>query len=236
MWLTHPEKSCRSQSTNQSGEWNKRLTDLQLCFSIFRFSQVVLFPRAQPHAQPLFSISNGFGIIFVMGARLPPPPPPPPPPAPLKPNIGPRSCEAASPTKITSSLDCLAQSRDALRAAASIARYHCCSCAFFGYTTKVLAVNVDQRPVLLPYSRFRHNALLLSSFSCSLIAVELHCDAWCSHEVHWTLQPRCGYVRVRCCRIFVIALPWVRSKFEQLQCRPGTAKTTIYVLQRLSQT
>ena len=87
----------------------------------------------------------------------------------------------------------------------------------------VLAVNVDQRPVLLPSSRFRHNALFLSSISCSLIAVELHCDAWRSHEVHSTLQPLCGSVRVRWCRIFVIALPWVRSKFEQLQGRPGTA-------------
>ena len=63
----------------------------------------------------------------------------------------------------------------------------------------VVAVKVDQRPVLLPSSRFRHNALFLSSFSCSLIAVELHCDAWCSHEVHSTLQPLCGSVRVRIC-------------------------------------
>ena len=65
------------------------------------------------------------------------------------------------------------------------ARYHCCSCsAFFGRETAVLAaVNVDQRPVLLPSSRFRHNALFLSSFSCSLIAEELHCDAWCSQYI-----------------------------------------------------
>ena len=78
MWLTHPEKSCRSQSTNQSGEWNKRLTDLQLCFSICRFSQVVRFPRAQPHAQSLFSISNSFWCYFCYGCASPPPPPRPP--------------------------------------------------------------------------------------------------------------------------------------------------------------
>ena len=132
------------------------------------------------------------------------------------------SCEASSPTKITSWLGCLVR-----RSSASIARsrYHCCSCAFFGYATTVLAVNIDQRPVLFLSSRSRHNALFLSSFSCSLIAVELHCDAWCSHEVlvHSTLQPLCGSVRVLCCRIFVIALSWVRSKFEQLQYRAGTA-------------
>ena len=96
---------------------------------------------------------------------------------------------------------------------ASIVRYHCSSSAFFIY----------QRSVFVPSSRFKQNALFLSSFSCLLIAVQLHCDAWCPHEVHSTLQPLCGTVRVRCCWIFVIALPWVRSKFEQLQCRPGTA-------------
>ena len=47
--LTPPEKICRSQSTNQSGEC---LSDL--CFVICRFSQGVFIPRAQPHAQSFF--------------------------------------------------------------------------------------------------------------------------------------------------------------------------------------
>ena len=159
----------------------------------------------------LKSVAQGVREIFHEvyqgeGAQCAPPPPP----APLKPNIGPRSCEASSPTKITSSLGC--RSRDALRAAKAVRASRVITAAP-ARSLAVLAVNVDQRPVLLPSSRFRHNALFLSSFSCSLIAVELHCDAWCSHEVHSTLQPLCGSVRVRCCRIFVIALPWVRSKF-----------------------
>ena len=145
------------------------------------------------------------------------PPPPPPPPAPLKPNIGPPFVWSviANENYVIAWLP-IAGRTSRGESSASIARAPARSLA-------VLAVNVDRRPVLLPSSRFRHNALFLSSFSCSLIAVELHCDAWCSHEVHSTLQPLCGSVRVRCCRIFVIALPWVRSKFEQLQGRPGTA-------------
>ena len=39
----------------------------------------------------------------------------------------------------------------------------------------------------LSFAFFRHNALFVSSFPCSLIAVELHCDAWCSREVHCSL-------------------------------------------------
>ena len=149
----------------------------------------------------------------IRGSAAPFPLLPPPPPAPLKLNIGPRSCEASSPAKITLSLGCLARSRHALRAA-KLCEHRSQACvralsllqlrSFFAYATTVLAVDVDQRPVLLPSSRFR--PLFLSSFSCSLIAVELHCDAWCSHEAHSTLQPLCGSVRVRCCRIFVIAL------------------------------
>ena len=57
--LTPPEKICRSKSTNQFGERNERLPDL--CFSICRFSQVVFFPQAQPHAQSLFLFPIVFG-------------------------------------------------------------------------------------------------------------------------------------------------------------------------------
>ena len=57
---TPPEKICRSESTNQFGEWNERLPDL--CFSICRFSQVVFIPQAQPHAQSLFLFPIVFGI------------------------------------------------------------------------------------------------------------------------------------------------------------------------------
>ena len=46
------------KSTNQSGERNEHLPDL--CFSIWRFSQVVFIPRSQPHAQSLFL----FPIVF----------------------------------------------------------------------------------------------------------------------------------------------------------------------------
>ena len=53
-----PEKIFRSKSTNQEGVRSAHRTDL--CFSIWRFSQVVFIPRAQPHAQSLFSISNSF--------------------------------------------------------------------------------------------------------------------------------------------------------------------------------
>ena len=53
--------------------------------------------------------------------------------------------------------------------------------------------------------------------------------------VNSTLQHVCGSVRVRCCRIFVIALSSVCSNFEQLQSHPGTVWTTIYVLQSLRQ-
>ena len=116
---------------------------------------------------------------FLLGVQCPPPPP--------RTLAATRSGEASSPTKITSSLGFLARSRHALCAGEALRAYN---------------LNVDQRPVLLPFSRFRHNTLFLSSFSCSLIAVELHCDAWCSHEGHSTLQPLCGSVRVRCCRIF----------------------------------
>ena len=42
---------------HKSVRWAER-TPPDLCFSIWRFSQVVLIPRAQPHAQSLFSISN----------------------------------------------------------------------------------------------------------------------------------------------------------------------------------
>ena len=45
-------KICRSQSTNQQGIHSAHRTDL--CFAIFRFSQVVFILRAQPHAQSLF--------------------------------------------------------------------------------------------------------------------------------------------------------------------------------------
>ena len=123
--------------------------------------------------------------------------PPPPPIAPLKPNIGPPSCEA-------SSLGC--RSRDALRAAKALRASRVITAAP-ALSLAVLAVTVDQRLVLLPSSRFTHNALFLSSSSCSLIAVDLHSDAWCSHEVNLTLQPLCGSVRVRCCQLFVIAFP-----------------------------
>ena len=54
----HLKKICRSKSTNQEGVRFAHRTDL--CFSICRFSQVVFIPRAQPHAQSLFSISNSF--------------------------------------------------------------------------------------------------------------------------------------------------------------------------------
>ena len=62
---TLSEKICRSKSTNQStsGERNERLPDL--CFSICRFSQVVFFPRAQPHAQSLFLFPIVFGISLI---------------------------------------------------------------------------------------------------------------------------------------------------------------------------
>ena len=58
----HLRKSSDRKSTNQSGEWKERLPDL--CFSIWRFSKVVFIPRAQPHAQSLFSISNSFWYKF----------------------------------------------------------------------------------------------------------------------------------------------------------------------------
>ena len=58
-----PEKICRSKSTNQSGDRNKRLPDL--CFSICRFSQVVYIPRAQSHAQSLVVFPIVFGINLI---------------------------------------------------------------------------------------------------------------------------------------------------------------------------
>ena len=58
-----PEKTCRSKSTNQFGEWNERLPDL--CFSTCRFSQVVFIPQAQPHAQSLFLFPIVFGITLI---------------------------------------------------------------------------------------------------------------------------------------------------------------------------
>ena len=45
---------------NQDGVRFAHRTDL--CFSIWRFSQVVFIPRAQPHAQSLFLFPIGFGI------------------------------------------------------------------------------------------------------------------------------------------------------------------------------
>ena len=60
---TPPQKICRSESTNQSGDRNERLPDL--CFSICRFSEVVFIPRAQPHAQSLFQFPIVFGINLV---------------------------------------------------------------------------------------------------------------------------------------------------------------------------
>ena len=44
---------------HKSVRWAER-TPPDLCFSIWRFSQVVFITRAQPHAQSLFSISNSF--------------------------------------------------------------------------------------------------------------------------------------------------------------------------------
>ena len=61
---TPPEKICRSKSTNQEGFRSAPRTDL--CFSICRFSQVLFIPRAQPHAQSLFSISNSFFSINLL--------------------------------------------------------------------------------------------------------------------------------------------------------------------------
>ena len=55
--------TCKSKSTNQSGERNERLPDL--CFSICRFSQVVFIPQAQPHAQSLFLFPIVFGINLI---------------------------------------------------------------------------------------------------------------------------------------------------------------------------
>ena len=60
---TPTEKICRSKSTNQSGDRNEHLPDL--CFSIYRFSQVVSIPRAQPHAQSLFLFPIVFGINLI---------------------------------------------------------------------------------------------------------------------------------------------------------------------------
>ena len=51
------------ENTNQSGERNEPLSDL--CFSICRFSQVVFFPRAQPHTQSLFLFPIIFGINLI---------------------------------------------------------------------------------------------------------------------------------------------------------------------------
>ena len=75
------------------------------------------------HNSVLSTESAGFNTllpvrIFHSALSIPPPPP-----APLTPNIPPppppppRSCEASSPTKVMSSLGCLARSRHALRAA-----------------------------------------------------------------------------------------------------------------------
>ena len=45
------------------GKRNERLPDL--CFSIWRFSQMVFIPRAQPHAQSLFLFPIVFGINLI---------------------------------------------------------------------------------------------------------------------------------------------------------------------------
>ena len=49
---------------HKSVRWAER-TPPDLCLSIWRFPQVVCIPRAQPHAQSLFSISNSFGIDLI---------------------------------------------------------------------------------------------------------------------------------------------------------------------------
>ena len=54
----HLRKSSDRKAQNQEGVRSAHRTDL--CFSIWRFSQVVFIPRAHPHAQSLFSISNSF--------------------------------------------------------------------------------------------------------------------------------------------------------------------------------
>ena len=54
------KSSDRKAQIRKEGVRSAYRTDL--CFSIWRFSQVVFIPRAQPHAQSLFSMSNSFGI------------------------------------------------------------------------------------------------------------------------------------------------------------------------------
>ena len=92
--------------------------------------------------------------------------------------------------KLRHDLVCLARSQHGLRAA-KLCEHPSISllqlrvlCRLRDDTSTVLAVNIDERPVLLPSSRFRHNALFLSRFSCSLIAVELHCEVPGSWECH----------------------------------------------------
>ena len=56
-------------STNQEGVRFAHQTDL--CFAICRFSRMVFIPRAQPHAQSLFSISNSFWYKYTsLGPEL----------------------------------------------------------------------------------------------------------------------------------------------------------------------
>ena len=49
---------------HKSVRWAER-TPPDLCFSIWRFSQVVFIPRAQPHAQSLFLFPIVFGINLI---------------------------------------------------------------------------------------------------------------------------------------------------------------------------
>ena len=66
---TPPEKLCRSQNTNQSGEQNKRLTDL--CFVMGGVSQEVFISRPQPNAQSLFLVwPCAFFLCFSSPARV----------------------------------------------------------------------------------------------------------------------------------------------------------------------
>ena len=56
-WENHADRN-----TNQSGERNERLPDL--CFSIWRFSQVVFILPAEPHAQSLFYLRWFLALIW----------------------------------------------------------------------------------------------------------------------------------------------------------------------------